>query len=128
MHAVKIDASDKEIGVTSETERGEIAAVASAPETDALGINIGAGSQKFSRGDHVLIFGGAASSAARSFAERAAVADSAAVIERQDDVAAAGEILVHGIGIRVVVHVMPAAKHLANGAAVKKNQRGTLVA
>src|SRR5205814_6653067 len=91
-------------------------------------VDVGTALQEFSRGDNILIFGCAATSAARRFAEGAAVADAAAVIERENDVAAAGEILIHGIGIRVVVHVVPAEKHLANRPTVKKNQRGTLFA
>ena len=45
VHAVKIDASGEEIRVASEAERREIAAVASAPETDALEVNVGAALQ-----------------------------------------------------------------------------------
>src|SRR5215831_13464896 len=128
VHAVKIHAGSKEIRVAPQAECSEIAAVASTPEADALGVNVCAGLQEFSCGDHVLIFRRATSGAARSFTERAAIANTAAVIERENDIAAASEILVHGVGIRVVVYVVPAEEHLANRAAVKKNQSGALVA
>ena len=84
--------------------------------------------QEFSRGDNILIFGCAATSAARRFAEGAAVADAAAVIERENDVAAAGEILIHGIGIRVVVHVVPAEEHLPHRATVQEDRCRPLLA
>src|SRR5207245_3821758 len=43
-------------------------------------------------------------------------------VQGQYDVSAAGEILIHRIGIRVVVHVVPAEEHLPDRAAVQKNQ------
>src|SRR5207245_2513641 len=111
-----------------EAERGEIAAIASAPETDALRVDVRTALQEFPGGNNVLVFRGATTGAAGRFTERAAIANAAAVIQREDNVTAAREILIHGVGIRVVVHVVPAEKHLANRAAVQKNQRGTLVA
>src|SRR5215467_8566386 len=128
MNAVEIDASDKEIGVATEAECGEVAAVASAPQADLLGGDIRTTLQKFSGGNDVLIFRRATTGPPRRFTKRTAVANAAAIVERENDVATAREILIHGVGIRVVVHVVPAEKHLANRAAVKKNQRGAFVA
>jgi len=71
---VKIDTSGEEIRVASEAERREIAAVASAPETDALEVNVGAALQEFSGGDDILVFRRAASGAAGRSSERAAAA------------------------------------------------------
>src|SRR5262249_30223883 len=103
-----VDTGGEEIGVTRETHRRKVTAVAAAPEADALGIDVGAGLQIFSGGDDVLIFAGASAGTIRSFTESTAVADAAAIVHRENDVAAIGEILIHRIGIRVVVHVMPA--------------------
>src|SRR5260370_28512615 len=92
-----------------------------------LWIDSAANWERFSSGHHVLILRRAASGSPRRFAERAAVANSAAVIQRKNDVSAAGEVLIHGVRIRVVVHIVPAEEHLADRPAVKKNQRGPLV-
>src|SRR5439155_17068589 len=109
------------IGIAGEAHGREIAAVASSPKTDALSVDVGAGLQIFSSGDDVLIFAGAAAGAIRSFAEGAAVTDAAAIVDGENDVAAIGEVLIHGIGIRVVVHVMPAEEHLTHGATVNED-------
>src|SRR5258707_6174829 len=81
----------------------------------------------FSRGYDTLILRRATSGSARRFAKCAAIANSAAVIQRKNDVSAAGEVLIHRIGIRVVVHVVPTKEHLTDRSAMKKNKRGPLV-
>src|SRR6266404_2848508 len=92
-----------------------------APESDAFAVHVAASLQIFSSRHDVLVLLCAAARAARGFAKRAAVTDSAAVIQRQYHITAAGEILIHGVGIRVVVHVVPAEEHLAHGAAMEEN-------
>src|SRR2546428_6238566 len=114
------------MGIGAESIRSTLTGVAAEPETDALGVDVGTALQIFSCGDNILIFRCAAAGSADCFAEGAAVANAAAVVECEDDVAAAGEVLVHGIRIRVVVHVMPPEQHLANRSAMKKNQSRTL--
>src|SRR5262249_59664954 len=57
-----------------------------------------------------------------------AVANSAAVVHREHDIAAARQIMVDGIGVRVVVHIVPAEKHLPHGASMQEHQRWALVA
>ena len=128
MDAVHVDPGGEKIGIAGEAHGREIAAVASAPKTDALSVDVGAGLQIFSSGDDVLIFAGAATGAIGSFAESATVADAAAIVDGENDVAAIGEILIHRVGIRVVVHVMPAEEHLAHGAAVNEDERGAFFA
>src|ERR1700747_1256634 len=108
---MEVDAGGEDVGVAPAAESGEVAPVAAAPEADSSGIDIGAGLQKFSGGDYVAVFGRAAACAARGFAEGEAVADAAAIVYGEDHVAAAGEVLVHGVGVRVVVHVVPAEEH-----------------
>src|SRR6266850_1261152 len=81
---------------------------------------------QFSGGDNVFVFGGATPCASRSFAEGPAVADAAAIVDRKNDVAAAGQVLIHRIGIRVVIHVVPAEQHLTDRTAVHEDQRGFL--
>src|SRR5712692_2185149 len=103
VHAKEVHAGREQIGIAAQAERGQIAAIAPAPQSDVLCIDIAAALQIFSRGYDVLILRRAASCSARRFAERAAVANSAAVIQRKNEVSAAGEVLIHGVGIRVVV-------------------------
>src|SRR5207244_12978419 len=124
----QVDAGGEKIGMAGEAHGRDIAAVAAAPKTDALSVDVGAGLQIFSSGDDVLIFAGAATGAIRSFAEGAAVTDAAAIVDGENDVAAIGEVLIHGIGIRVVVHVMPAEEHLTHGATVNEDERGAFFA
>src|SRR5690349_8317864 len=107
VHAVKIDAGRKDVGVARQSQCGEVATVAAAPQAYPSRIDVCARLQIFSGGNHVLVFAGAAARAAGGFAKCAAVADPAAVIHGEDHVAAAGKILVHTVGIRVVVHVVP---------------------
>src|SRR5437870_3451202 len=57
-----------------------------------------------------------------------AATDAAAVINGEHDVALARQILVHGVGVVVIVHVVPAEQHLAARSAVHKNQRAALLA
>src|SRR5262249_17120845 len=114
VNAVRIDASSEEIRVAAEAERGEITAVTAAPEPDALRLDLGAALQIFSGGDNVLIFGRATASAPRSFAKCTTVADAAAIVDSKRDVTMVSQKLIHGVGIRVVIHVVPAEEHLAN--------------
>src|SRR2546430_8182717 len=106
--AMHVDSGSEKIGIAGEAHGREIAAVASSPKADALSIDVSAGLQIFSCGDDVLIFAGAAAGAIGRFAEGAAVTDAAAIVDGENDVAAIGEVLIHRVGIRVVVHVMPA--------------------
>src|SRR5882757_11324754 len=99
VHAMKVHAGREKIGIAAQAERGQIAAIAPAPQSDVLCIDIAAALQIFSSGYDVLILRRAASGSARRFAERAAIANSAAVIQRENDISAAGEILIHGVGI-----------------------------
>jgi len=90
--AVHVDSGGEKIGIAGEAHSGEIATVAAAPKTDALSIDVGARLQIFASGDDVLIFAGTAAGAIGSFTEGAAVADSAAIVDGENDVAAIGEI------------------------------------
>src|SRR6266478_6571791 len=99
MHAMQIDTSGEEVRIARQAQRGEVAAVTAAPETDSRRDYVSARLQIFCSGDDVLIFAGTAAGAAGGFAEGAAVADAAAIVYGEYDVAAAREILVHGIAI-----------------------------
>src|SRR5690349_9697211 len=126
VNAVKINAGGENIGIAAEPESSEITTVASAPKPDARGVHIAAALQIFPGGNDIAILGGAAAGARGSFAEIAAITDSTAVVHGQNDIATAGEVLVHRVGIRVVIHVMPAEKHLPNRAAVHEDESGFL--
>src|SRR5713101_1705732 len=97
VYAMEVHAGREQIGIAAQAERGQIAAVTPAPQADMF--SIAAALQIFSGGHNVLILRRAAPGSARRFAERAAIANSAAVIQRKNDVSAAGEILIHGVGI-----------------------------
>ena len=59
----------------------------------------------------------------QSLAKVESIADATAVVHREDDISKARQILVHRIGVGIVVHVMPAEKHLPPRTAVKENER-----
>src|SRR5437016_10726189 len=99
VYAVKVDTRREEIRVSRKAQRGEVTTVAAAPQADTRGVHVGSRLQIFPGSNYVLIFTGTASGAAGSFAERAAISDAAAIVHREDDVAAARKILVHGVGI-----------------------------
>src|SRR5438445_3810318 len=124
---MEIHASRKNVGVARQTERGKVASVASSPQADTRWVNIGPALKIFSGSDDVFVFAGAAACTARSFPERAAITYAAAVIDRKHDVATIGEILVHRVGVRVVIHVVPAEQHLADWTTVHEDERGFLV-
>src|SRR5258706_4625170 len=122
VNAMEVHAGGENVRVARQTESGEIASVASSPQSYAGSVDVGAALKILACGDDVFVFAGAAACAAWSFAEPAAVAYAAAVIDRKHDVAAAGEVLIHSVGIRVVIHVVPAKQHLADGAAVHEDE------
>ena len=74
-------------------------------------------------GDHVEILGRAARAGLLRVVERVAVADAEPVVHRQHDEAAAGEVLVRGVVVGVVVHVVKAEQHLPRRAAVHVDER-----
>src|SRR5712664_2457031 len=90
----------EQIGITPQSERGQVAAVTSAPESDAFAVHVAAALQIFSSRHDVLVLLRAAARAARGFAKRAAVTDAARVFECENELTGAGEVLVHGVGIR----------------------------
>ena len=59
-----------------------------------------------------------------ALAEVEAIANAAAVVDREHDEALGCEVLVHRIGVGVVVHGGVAEEHLAIGAAVEEEDRG----
>src|ERR1051326_2464781 len=54
------------------------------------------------------------------------VADTETIVHRQNNVAVGGEILIHRVRIRVVIHVVPAEQHLPGGTAVHEDDGGLL--
>ena len=91
-------------------------------------IDVGARLQILARRDHIAILGVAAAAGVRRGAERLAVADPRAVVDRHHDVALAREPLVHRVRHVVEVHVVVAEQHLANRAAVHEDDRRPLFA
>src|SRR6266566_3987401 len=100
MHAVKVHAGGKEVGVAAQAKRGEVATIASSPQADALGIDVRPALQEFPGNDDVLVFTRATAGAAGRFAERAAITNAAPIVQRENHMAAAREILIHSVGIR----------------------------
>src|SRR5438552_454375 len=123
MHAVHVDARRKNIRVARQSQRREQATIRSAPQPDPLCIDNRQALQVFRAGDNVFVFRRSSPPRVRRFPESAAIHDSETVIDRKYDVSPARQVLIHGIRIVVVVHVMKTEHHLANRAAMDKNQR-----
>ena len=64
--------------------------------------------KKFRTRKDIFIFRGATPTGVGRFTESSSIHDSEPVIHRQHNVALAGQILIHGIRIVVVVHVVKA--------------------
>src|ERR1700738_3512868 len=126
VNAVEVYPGGEDIRIAREAHGREEPAVATAPKANSRGIDIGAALKVFSSGDDVFVFGGAAAGTPWSFAKGATVADAAAIVDREHNVSAASEILIHRVGIRVVIHVVPAEKHLAYRPAVHEDEGGLL--
>ena len=84
--------------------------------------------QVAARGDDVLVFSGTAPNRIRRLAESASVHHSQPIIDREHSVSAAGQVLIHRVSVVVVVHVMEAEHHLADGASMHEDQAGNFTA
>src|SRR6266581_3429064 len=121
MDPVKIHSGLEQIRVASETHGSEKAAVRTSPQANFVWINLGKSLQVSACGHHIFVFRCSAPNRIRSFAKRAPIHNSEAIIHRQDSVAAATQILILGVSIVIVVHVMKAEHHLADGASMHEN-------
>ena len=126
MHAVKIDSGSEDVRVARQAERRQITAIRSAPQANSLLVNIITLAKVLRAGHDVLIFRSAARATMLGHAKAAAVADAAAIIHRQDHVAAAGEILIHRVRVVVVIKILPAEQHLPHRPTMHENERGHL--
>ena len=97
MHAREVDADLEDVGVARERLRRQHAAVRQAPDADAIRIDVGPRLQILAGREHVLILRVAAPARVRRGAERLAVADAAAIVHRQHDVALARQPLVDAV-------------------------------
>ena len=74
--------------------------------------------------EDVVVLAGSVASVVHGFAEVESIADAAAVVDREYDVAVAGQVLVHRIGVGVVLHGMKAEQHLTARSAVEEDEGG----
>ncbi len=122
MDAVEVDAGAEQIGVARQAESGEQPAVGAAPEADAMRVHLRLLLQEVGARHHVAVLRRAAPGAVRRLAEGAPVHDAEAVVDRQHGIAAAGEVLIHCVGVVVVLHVMEPKQHLPDRSAVGEDQ------
>src|SRR6267378_3844732 len=124
VHAVNVHASGKQIRSASKPERGEVAAIATAPEPDAAGVHVRPGAKIDACALDIIELAGAHRPVIESFAKIEAVANSAAIVYGEHDVAAAREVLIQRVSIAVVEHVVPAEEHLAARTTVEEHNGG----
>src|SRR5438034_1221470 len=121
MDRVKITSRIAQSRVASETHGSEKAAVRTSPQANFPRINLGKSLQVSPCGDHIFVFRCSAPNRIRSFAKRAPIHDSEAIVDRQDSVAAATQVLILGVSVVIVVHVVKAEHHLADGASMHED-------
>src|ERR1700678_1031550 len=108
MNAVHVNAGGKQIGSSSQRQRSQVTTVAATPRADACSIHEGPAFQIESGAQHVVKLTCSRGAIIERTAEVESIADAAPVVHTEHDIAEAGQILVHGVGIRVILHVMPA--------------------
>ncbi len=118
VHAVDVHAGGEEVRVASQRHGRQVAAIAAPVDAHAVGAHERQLGQPAPRRLDVLILGAAAPAGPRRVVELVAVADAQPVVDREDHEAQAGEVLVDGVGVRVVGRVVPAQQHLSGRAAV----------
>src|SRR5439155_10750868 len=126
-YAGEVDAGHENIGIATERFGREQTAVRQAPNPDTRRIDVRPTLQILRAGDDVLILGVAASFGVRRLAERTTVADPAAVVDRQHDIALRREPLVVRIRPVVKLHVVVGRKHLTRRSAVYEHDRRPLL-
>src|SRR5262249_1349411 len=94
-----------------------------APDSDPLSIDIRQALQILSARHHIFVLGRTSPSAVSGLAKRASIHDSEPVVYREHHVAQAGQILILGVSVVVVVHVMDRRQHLRRWPAVNKDER-----
>ena len=128
MHAREVDAGLEDIGVARQRLRREQAAVRQAPDADAVrdrrpDATAGTCRRRARPGTRRCRRRGV-----RRRAERPAVADAAAIVHRQHDVALAREPLIDAVRPVIELHVVVAEQHLPHGPAVHEDDRRPLLA
>src|SRR6185295_11749604 len=109
--------------IPSKSHRRQKAAIGPAPQPYAFRVNVGSITKILARGYYVLIFRSPARSAMHGFTKRPSVADAAAIVDRQDNVASTRKVLVERICVVVVLEVVPPKQHLADRPAVTEYHR-----
>src|ERR1700677_3428751 len=102
VYAVQIHPGSKQIRISRQPERRQVAPVTAAPQSNPLGVDVGTITQKCGRGQQIVILARARGTYSVGFAEREPIADSRTIVERQNDITAAREVLIERIGIAVV--------------------------
>src|SRR5439155_23511213 len=87
-----------------------------------------AAAQVATRSEHVVELARALGAVVERLAELHPVGDPTAVVDGQDDVAAAREVLVQRVRVAVVIEVVPTQEHLTPRAAVEEDHGGSPVA
>ena len=128
MHSVHIDAGLEQLGVPRQAHRGQIAAVRSAPQSDACAIDVAAPAKPLRRRDDITILAATSGSLTQRLAKLHAVSDAAAIVERHHDVAAQRERLIHRVGMVIIAAVVPAEQHLTTRTAMHEDDGRVFVA
>ena len=107
-------------------ERDEIAAPREPVCPDPLRVDVRAGLEEVDAAEDVAVLARLRRAGVGRVAERVAVHDPAAVVDRQNDAPAAREVLVEHVQVRVRVVVVKARQHRAPRPAVREDRRAAV--
>src|SRR5258708_1769099 len=74
--------------------------------------------------NYILVFDGSGIAGVLGLMEGPAIADAKSVIHGEHHETMRRQILIHGVGVAVVIHVVPAEEHLPRWSAVHENYGG----
>src|SRR5437763_13878592 len=124
MHAVEIHPRREQIGGARQAERSQIAAVRSTPQSNVSRVHVRAASQIQPRAFHVVELTRAGGAIIDRLTKVEAISDSTAIVDRQDHITLARQVLIHAVRVVVVFPVMPGRQHLPARPAVHEDHRG----
>jgi hypothetical protein len=123
VHAVHVHARPEQVGGTRESHGGQIPAVRSAPQTDAVPVDVLAVGEMEAGAHDVPELRATRGAVVERLPELEPVADAAPVVHREDDRAPVRHVLVERIGVVVIAAVVEPEVHLSPRAAVQEEER-----
>src|SRR5437773_10320987 len=104
MHAVKVDTRGEQIRSACQPERRQKSTIGPAPQPDARRVDIGTVPQVEAGAFDIVELARSRCAIVESLAEIEPITNTAAIVNGKHDESLAGQVLVHGVSVAVVVH------------------------